>query len=44
MSWVLRWMKSRRWLEKDDDSVINSLEQLFPVQLLNLISIISDLI
>ncbi len=27
--------------EKDDDSVINSLEQIIPVQLLNLISIIA---
>ncbi|XNM47824.1 hypothetical protein ACLK17_19315 [Escherichia coli] len=38
VSWVLRWMKSRRRPEKDDDSVINSLEHYFPAELPNLIS------
>ncbi|XPE53485.1 FimD/PapC N-terminal domain-containing protein [Shigella flexneri] len=29
-AWVLRWVKSLRLAEKDDDSVINSLEQIIP--------------
>ena len=44
MSWVLRWMKSRRWLKKMTIAWSTRLNKSFPVQLLNLISIISDLI